>query len=548
MGLIQNAVTSTKGKVDQYGVFLAISSTLFISAWFLLYASIRAKRRKRESKVILPEYFSFFFNFRSFTNDPLEFIRNRLKKLRQGICSTVLLGNRLHFVSDPHFIQLLFRQPKSQLDSESITLHFMHQAFGVPRQFGGQVESILPLVLKEVFHSFHNKVELQRYTQNYVTNLEQLLAKAGSEDFAQVSSGPTGDDKSRSNHQLFNTGLFTLVQGLAGRASLPTLTGITFFETYSEVIRDLWEYDNGFIMVLAGLPRWVPSQKLRKALDARQRILNKLKEFVCTLDKMEETKSSENPNQREPGEVSELAKTINSLLRKAGISPEGRSGFLLSLIWAMQFNFTKLIFWFLTCVLADPALTEQVRSETAPFVVGDMAQRLHILPDELKTSCPLLKACYYESLRLYSQPWSVKKAKKAFVIKGIGSEQQEGQNFLVRAGDFINVPYYIPHTEEKHFNNPMVFAPERFLITKDETRQVVKPRLFYPFGGGISQCKGAPLAEGQCLSFVAAVLAVWEVKPTTDRGKWRVPEPVPSAGVMMPVKDPQVLIQSRMAM
>lgn len=55
-------------------------------------------------------------------------------------------------------------------------------------------------------------------------------------------------------------------------------------------------------------------------------------------------------------------------------------------------------------------------------------------------------------------------------------------------------------------------------------------------------CKGKLLAERECLSLVAGVLACWDIKPTCE---WKIPSQLQTSAVSKPQEDVKVFIQMR---
>ena len=73
----------------------------------------------------------------------------------------------------------------------------------------------------------------------------------------------------------------------------------------------------------------------------------------------------------------------------------------------------SLVFWMLLHIHADPTLLAQIHAEIAPFVLITQPPQVLSIPSPprlsihlsgLVTSCPLLKSCLYECLRLYPPP------------------------------------------------------------------------------------------------------------------------------------------------
>ncbi len=149
--------------------------------------------------------------------------------------------------------------------------------------------------------------------------------------------------------------------------------------------------------------------------------------------------------------------------------------------------------------------------------------------------CPLLKACYFETLRLDSEIKSVRKVKKDNFF--LENETASTSGFKLKAGDYIHAFHYLHHPDPNYFEEPDVFKPERFLV-RDGGHVAVDQRTLRPYGAGFSMCKGRIIAERICLHLVAGILHVWDIDPA-GLG-WKVPGHVSAAGVCKPNKDVRV--------
>lgn len=138
---------------------------------------------------------------------------------------------------------------------------------------------------------------------------------------------------------------------------------------------------------------------------------------------------------------------------------------------------TNLIFWILIRVYSNPRLVQEVRNEIRPFAKASQPPpvfgipepaRLEINDASLVRSCPLLKACLYECLRLHSKPISMRLVQKNLTIlesrdNGRAIEGDQPQSFVLEAGDFaaslLNAHAHDPNLYESANS----FRPGRFL-------------------------------------------------------------------------------------
>lgn len=205
-------------------------------------------------------------------------------------------------------------------------------------------------------------------------------------------------------------------------------------------------------------------------------------------------------------------------------------------------------------VHATPGLADKLREETqaffAPPTDAKAAPRPEDIPgaDDLGCRCPLLKACYLETIRLDGEIRSIRKVQREHLIATSDDGGAEPSHRL-RSGDYLHALHYIHHSDPKYFPNPSAFRPERFLTVvsrdgdgNDETR--VDQRTLRPYGAGVSMCKGRFVAERTVLYAAAAFLHAWDMRPPSGQG-WTIPGHVSAAGVCKPQRDVRVLLSKR---
>ena len=156
-------------------------------------------------------------------------------------------------------------------------------------------------------------------------------------------------------------------------------------------------------------------------------------------------------------------------------------------------------------------------------------------------SCPLLRACYFETLRLDGEIRSIRKVRRDNLVPGY--ETAPNSAFKLKSGDYLHAFHYLHHSDPKYFEEPETFKPERFLVRNSGSPEVNQGTL-RPYGAGFSMCKGRIIAERICLYVVAGVLYNWEIKAVDAH--WNVPGHISAAGVCKPNRDVRVKIFRRL--
>lgn len=250
------------------------------------------------------------------------------------------------------------------------------------------------------------------------------------------------------------------------------------------------------------------------------------------------------------GDVSEVIRGRNKAYRERGIPAEGRVE--LSLLWALNANSNFAVFWLLLRVVSTEGLLGVVREEVAPFVrvererdgFGLVEPRVGIDEGGLLKNCPLLKACFVESMRLDSSTWSLQRLARDVDLE----VEAGGRAYRLRKGEFIDIPTDSYTRDPGVFAEPEVFRPERHLrsVDTDENgKQKAEWGTVRPFGGGATMCKGRAFAEREVLTMVAGLLTLWDVEPADETGQWRLPKRKKATGVHMPVEDVCVRVRRR---
>jgi hypothetical protein len=187
-------------------------------------------------------------------------------------------------------------------------------------------------------------------------------------------------------------------------------------------------------------------------------------------------------------------------------------------------------------------------------------------------SCPLFKATFYETLRLYSSSFVSRKVTSTLTLGESEEEDSKLANrdrhsYQLRAGEYVGVPQSLLNSNPADFSDPEAFKPTRFLpdseekesddsaarLPKDENRgtSVAKQTSPLNFAGILpfegpkdAERKSPDLTEQAVMAFTASVLVMWKVSPA-DFGPWEVPKRKEGSLVFEPAKDIRVNMKLR---
>jgi hypothetical protein len=116
---------------------------------------------------------------------------------------------------------------------------------------------------------------------------------------------------------------------------------------------------------------------------------------------------------RDLSDVSKVVKIRLKALERIGSSDIHNAATNLAVFWGLMVNANKVTFWLLLDIISSPTLLSTIRAEIAPFTnpttsTKSKTQTLTLDVNGLMKSCPMLKATFYETMRLYAAGTSYK--------------------------------------------------------------------------------------------------------------------------------------------
>jgi len=143
-----------------------------------------------------------------------------------------------------------------------------------------------------------------------------------------------------------------------------------------------------------------------------------------------------------------------------------------------------------------PTLTERVREEVRAAET-DGTLGWEALP-QLETSRRIVR----ETLRLRPPSWGIfREARERTQLGGAD----------VREGDFLMLPQWTLHRDDRFFSAPETFDPSRW-IDRDPNDTAA----YFPFGAGPQSCIGGRLAMTEATLVLASVVDEFVLEPTAD--------------------------------
>lgn len=354
--------------------------------------------------------------------------------------------------------------------------------------------------------------------------------------------------------------LFALVSNFIGHVTSTFLMGEAFVENFPNLAEDLGRLDDCFVTLFAGTPRWAPHPAASAGHAASDRLRHIFSVFHRAFTAWDDGIDA-GIELRDLDDVSELVKDRMRTFRKLELSPGASAAGHLSLYYDLIEHTTKITFWTITHLFAEPSLLDQVRKEIAPYVVAsrptreetgfpfDEPPRLSLDIEKVLTSCPLFRACYYETVRLHSAGISFKKLASDVTLSESAEEAAYGltepRTYKIAKGEDVIVPHGAHYHDARYFSNPEQYDPLRFLVSDPATgKQVADSSILAPFADGLYGSTNNGFTERAILTFTAGIVALWDIEPTS--GKFlSVPGHKTSWGAFRPTKELRVKMKLR---
>lgn len=356
------------------------------------------------------------------------------------------------------------------------------------------------------------------------------------------------------NQSVCEANLFALVRNFVGHNLTTLLMGEAFLENFPPFLRDLWTLDSNFVSLFIGAPRWVPTPGVSAGHAARDRLLHMMSIFYRAFTAWDDG-IDPGIELRELDDVSDLVKQRMRTFRKLELTPVASAAGNLSLYWDVIEHTTKIIFWTVLHIFSDSALLKEIRTEIAPYVRStrpsreetgfpfDEPPRLNLDLEEVLESCPLLKACYYETTRLHSAGISFRKLESDLTLSESAQDATEPRTYKICKGEKVIMPHGVYHNDSLRFSNPDQYDPLRFIVI-DSASGIKQARAdtISPFADGLYGSKHNSLTERAILAFTAAIVSMWDVA-SPDGKDLTVPQHKTTWGAFRPARDVRVTMK-----
>ena len=397
------------------------------------------------------------------------FMPRLLKSHPEGIFSLQLLGSIHSYVTRPAFATVVMNKPESVASEKWLHKRLMLTNFGFAKSDTQLLDEIFP-PLHDLYQLLLSGPSLADLTDSTISTLKARIADfvtfnsqpADQMEWEQLAGADVVDDGK--GGKVVEVDLMSLTKNFVAHVATPSFFGTDFVANFPDYFQHLWAFDEQFFLLMAGLPSWFPYPPLQRVHRARRKLLSYMEEFHDAMDK--------HVNGQDPGPRWQDLDNVGYLIRKRmdvyhehKVQTRVRAAVEMSLTWATNANSNPLIFWSIFELCRDRVLLAQVREEIAPYVEvvepqNEFGLAVWMAPefkkldmDGLLTKCPLLKAVYAETLRVYTNGYTLKYMQQDVTL---GKPGDPAGSYMLKEGTYAHVaaemhqrdPVYYPDPEE----------------------------------------------------------------------------------------------------
>uniref|UniRef100_A0A4W4E2N9 Steroid 21-hydroxylase n=1 Tax=Electrophorus electricus TaxID=8005 RepID=A0A4W4E2N9_ELEEL len=261
------------------------------------------------------------------------------------------------------------------------------------------------------------------------------------------------------------------------------------YHPHDPELQQVMDYNDGIVQTIArgGLVDTFPWLQIFPNKD-----LAKLRECVCIRDKLLSKKLEEHKLTFTPGEPRDL---LDALLNGQRVSAGDITDDHVLMTAAEAFGAgvettSTTLLWTVAFLLHHPQVQKRLHAELDEHVGRDRPPALSDRPN-----LPFLESVLCEVMRI--RPVS------PILIPHVAMQDTSLGGHAVSKGTRVLVNMWAIHHDPKHWDEPDLFLPERFL---DATGKKITPPSFLPFGAGPRVCVGESLARIELFLFVSSLL------------------------------------------
>ena len=271
------------------------------------------------------------------------FINGLRNRFSEGIFSLNFGGTTHHIMYTPGLATALLNQKQSVATSEDVARRLIRVVFGFPKSELDKYDAAIPGLLACYKHIMDESAlgeivaQTARKTsasiKDFVTYSHSLIDQMLWDRTSSVDV-----TKNRRGEEVVEASLLPLTRDFAAHIAIPTFMGSDFLTNFPDFFDDIWILDQGFSLLAAGLPRWLPIPSLTRAHNARRRMLNRIEDFHIAMEKRANGKDP-GPDWTNLDDVGAMVKARVGVYREVAFSMKARAAIELSLLWYVAFEY-----------------------------------------------------------------------------------------------------------------------------------------------------------------------------------------------------------------
>lgn len=480
-------------------VAMSISALLLLILWFYQSIWIPFVQRRVGEPPLLSGSVPWWGCAGSFGANPCQFVRDMSKKHGKAF-TVVAAGNRVLLLCDYRYIKAFFRQSRT-LSASELKLQMAGRVFG---ERVVSSERILEDDTRASYTKYLAGAAVDELSSSYQDVLRAMFClpeiagcdvpRHNAHDIeSEFDIGP-----SDTAWKTLDLSHFVAVTGYASAVDAIFGDGAYNPDSFDDYLK----FDENFLLMLGGLPSWLPS--IADSLLARKRLVRHLARKRKNMSAL-------------------MSYRQEQFSTSSGVDSEDLNGHNAAFLFGLVANTSPAQFWTLLLLLKDPLVLAQIKDEIR-VVMGDgwtedpAMRHLSRDPDELRkqlTAMVKLDSVINEMFRTCSAP----------LVGRIALEDCSLELFdrtiKIRKGDRVCLVTHTIHNDENIYgDNTEDFQWDRYLTTDRENLRKFTERdtgrsvqhYLLPFGGGVSMCPGRYFARDEIKIYIATLLATFDVE------------------------------------
>lgn len=468
--------------------------------------------------------------------------------------------SKYYVINMPSLVQQIFAQRGNVLNKQKILEWFMKSAFD--DKYATRDEH-------EAFHGHHTALNLM-LKEDFINEATGKTARTVQVEAARlVTSAPWSTPEAEgkplelweeagkvnfNTDGTFDANLYQLIVHYMGQIVIDMLWGKALIKNHRTLQTDMWDFDEGVHHLITPLAGYTSSS--RHAIACRSRLTIAMKEWH---EAVAAKQAGRDPGAKW-GALDDISQIMQDRVKvwvdtKASETLQKTND--VSVLWGVNVNSNKNVFWMLLQIHTRPTLLSDIRDEIAPYVhvspSGDRGPdglpKLDIDVEGLTKHCPLLKAAFYETMRMNMSGLGIRQVIKDITIKESAADaamfgKKRPQSYTIPSGSTLVLANGTMQMDQRIFESPEQFRPERFMEEGPDGKPRVNMKNLHTFGGGMYKCKGRYFAEKEVMIFSAGLLAMWDIAPTEGE-ELVIPKMGFAGASRSPVEDVRVRLTRR---